>query len=154
MCRGTKRLSFKQATSSISSVAGSKRRIDVYDYATNAWTALTGSPSQAPIEFNHFQATEYQGLIWVIGAFRTNNFPNEAPAESIFAFDPANQRWMEGPEIPADRRRGGAGLAVYGDKFYLVAGNRQGHSGGYIAWFDEYDPYTGEWTVLDDAPRA
>ena len=61
---------------------------------------------------------------------------------------------MEGPEIPADRRRGGAGLAVYGDKFYLVAGNRQGHNGGYIAWFDEYDPYTGEWTVLDDAPRA
>jgi hypothetical protein len=130
------------------------RRIDVYDYATNAWTSLTGSPSQAPLEFNHFQATEYQGLIWVIGAFRTNNFPNEAPAESIYVFDPANRRWMEGPEIPAGRRRGGGGLAVHDDKFYVVAGNQQGHSGGYIAWFDEYDPYTGEWTVLDDAPRA
>jgi len=37
--------------------------IDVYDYTNDSWEALADS---APFEFNHFQATEYQGLIWVI----------------------------------------------------------------------------------------
>ncbi len=127
------------------------KTIDVYDYTNNSWTALTNS---APEEFNHFQATEYQGLIWVIGSFRTNNFPSEVPTEFIWAFDPANNEWIQGPEIPEGRRRGSSGLALYNDKFYIVAGNNDGHDGGFVPWFDEYDPATGTWTVLTDAPRA
>src|SRR5680860_1125952 len=50
------------------------KTIDVYDYKANIWTQIPDSP---PEEFNHFQATEYKGLIWVIGAFKTNAFPNE-----------------------------------------------------------------------------
>ncbi len=51
--------------------------LDTYDYTFDTWT----TSASAPIEFNHFQATEYQGLVWVIGAFKTNSFPNEMPAE-------------------------------------------------------------------------
>ena len=54
--------------------------IDVYDYTSNTWTTLINS---APFEFNHFQATEYKGLIWVIGAFQNNLYPAESPAEYI-----------------------------------------------------------------------
>jgi N-acetylneuraminic acid mutarotase len=61
---------------------------------------------------------------------------------------------MQGPEIPLARRRGSAGLVVHDDKFYVVGGNTIGHNGGYVAWFDEYDPTTGVWTPLADAPRA
>src|SRR5690606_22067035 len=118
---------------------------------SNTWTTLSQS---APKSFNHFQATEYGGLIWVIGAFRTNSFPEEEPEEHIWAFDPVKQEWMQGPEIPEDRRRGSAGLVVYNDKFYVIGGNTIGHSGGYVNWFDEYDPGKGTWTVLEDAPRA
>ncbi len=125
--------------------------IDVYDYTLDSWVNLNNS---APFEFNHFQATEYQGLIWVIGAFQTNAFPNEIAAEHIWAFDPATQEWIQGPQIPAARRRGGAGLVVFNNKFYVVAGNTDGHDGGYTAMFDEYDPATGQWTPLADAPRA
>lgn len=127
------------------------KTLDVYDYTTNSWTQITDSPSE---EFNHFQAVEYQGLIWVIGAFKTNSYPNEEPAEYIWAFDPANEEWIQGPEIPEDRRRGSTGLVMYNDKFYISGGNTKGHDGGYVNWFDQYDPATGEWTVLDDAPRA
>ncbi|MCL6275559.1 PKD domain-containing protein [Muricauda sp. 2012CJ35-5] len=127
------------------------RTIDVYDYSSNTWNSLVDS---APFEFNHFQATEYQGLIWVIGAFQDNAFPNEQPAEHVWAFDPANEEWIQGPQIPANRRRGSAGLVVYNDKFYVVCGNNDGHDGGYVAQFDEYDPTTGTWTPLADAPRA
>ena len=127
------------------------RTVEVYDYTSDTWTALVDS---APFEFNHFQATEHKGLIWVIGAFQTNAFPTEQPAEHIWSFDPSNNEWVQGPEIPANRRRGSAGLAVYNDKFYIVAGNTIGHDGGFVDWFDEYDPATGTWRALANAPRA
>lgn len=127
------------------------KTIDVYDYATDSWSSLVDS---APFEFNHFQATQYEGLIWVIGAFKTNNFPNEVPAEYIWIFNPATQQWIQGAEIPSNRRRGSAGLVVYDDKFYITGGNTIGHDGGYVAWFDQYDPKTGQWTPLEDAPHA
>jgi large repetitive protein len=127
------------------------RTLDIYDYTSDNWTSLVDS---APVEFNHYQATEYQGLIWVIGAFKTNSFPNEAPADFIWVFDPSSQDWIQGPEIPSGRKRGSSGLVVYNDKFYIVAGNTMGHNGGYVPWFDEYDPATGIWTPLSNAPRA
>ncbi|MFK7811732.1 MAG: PKD domain-containing protein, partial [Maribacter sp.] len=125
--------------------------IDVYDYTSDSWVNLTAS---APKEFNHFQATEYQGLIWIIGAFGDNAFPTETPEEFIWAFDPSNNEWIQGPQIPAARRRGSTGLVVQNNKFYIVGGNTDGHDGGYVPWFDEYDPATGVWTPLTDAPRA
>ncbi len=127
------------------------KTIDVYDYTANIWTQIPDSP---PEEFNHFQATEYKGLIWVIGAFKTNAFPNETPADYIWAFDPVKEEWIQGPEIPNNRKRGSAGLVVYNDKLYIAGGNTRGHNGGYVNWFDEYDPATGNWTPLANAPRA
>jgi hypothetical protein len=82
------------------------RTVDIYNHATNSWTSLVNS---ATVEFNHYQATEYQGLIWIIGSFKDNGFPNEAPADHIWAFDPAAQEWIKGPEIPSGRKRGSAG---------------------------------------------
>ncbi|SFZ92719.1 Uncharacterized conserved protein YjdB, contains Ig-like domain [Flaviramulus basaltis] len=122
--------------------------LDVYDYESDSWTALVDS---APVEFNHYQATEYQGLIWVIGAFKTNTFPIEAPADFIWSFNPATKKWIQGPAIPDGRKRGSAGLVIYKDKFYVLAGNTIGHNGGYVNWFDMFDPATGTWTVLDSA---
>ena len=129
----------------------SAQTIDIYDYTTDTWASLAGS---APFEFNHFQAVTYQGLIWVIGAFQTNAYPNEIPAEFIWMFDPADQVWIQGPQIPVGRRRGSAGLVLYNDKFYVVGGNTDGHDGGFVPWFDEFDPATGQWTPLGNAPRA
>ncbi|WP_339924616.1 malectin domain-containing carbohydrate-binding protein [uncultured Cyclobacterium sp.] len=129
----------------------SSTTIDIYDIENDSWRSLT---EINPYSFNHFQAVTYQGLIWVIGAFDTNDFPNETPATNIWMFDPVNELWIEGPEIPENRRRGSAGLVEYRGKFYIVGGNTDGHDGGYVNYFDMYDPETGEWTVLGDAPRA
>ena len=150
---GRHECSFVQAGNKFYLMGGREnaKTLDVYDYTSDSWTALG---DLAPVEFNHYQAAEYQGLIWVIGAFKDNDFPNEAPADHIWAFDPAAQEWIQGPEIPESRKRGSSGLVVYNDKFYIVAGNTDGHDGGYVAWVDEYDPATGIWTILSDAPRA
>ena len=125
--------------------------LDVYDYQAKTWSTLVNS---APADFNHFQAVEHQGLIWVIGAFKDNSFPNESPADFVWAYNPATDSWTQGPAVPASRKRGSAGLVVYNNKFYIVGGNTIGHNGGYIPWFDEFDPVTGLWTTLTDAPRA
>lgn len=127
----------------------SAQRLDIYDYTTDTWS--TGS--MAPKEFNHFQATTYQGFIWVIGSFKTNKFPSEIPEENIWLYHPPSDKWIKGPEIPEDRRRGGAGLVVYRDKFYIVGGNTIGHDGGYVNWFDEYDPKQNTWKRLENASQ-
>lgn len=128
----------------------SAKRLDIYDFEENTWR----QGKQAPKEFNHFQATFHKGFIWVIGSFKTNSYPNELPEENVWLYDLPNDEWIKGPEIPEERRRGGAGLVVYDDKFYLVGGNTIGHNGGYVNWFDEYDPKKNTWKVLADAPRA
>lgn len=129
----------------------SAKTIDIYDYTKDEWRSL---PNINPHSFNHFQAITYEGLIWIMGAFQTNDFPNELPATHIWMFDPVAEEWMQGAEIPASRRRGSAGVVEHRGIFYIVGGNTDGHDGGYVPYFDSFDPKTGEWTVLEDAPRA
>ncbi|MEW4924356.1 kelch repeat-containing protein [Algibacter sp. 2305UL17-15] len=126
------------------------QQLDMYDFKSDTWSI----GGKTPKEFNHFQATFYEGFVWVIGSFKTNKFPREIPADYIWMYFPPTQTWIKGPEIPKNRRRGGAGLVVYKDKFYLVGGNTIGHDGGYVNWFDAYDPQRNTWTILDDAPNA
>ncbi|TYB79103.1 Kelch repeat-containing protein [Bizionia myxarmorum] len=124
--------------------------LDIYDYATNTWTR----GSSAPFSFNHFQAVNYQGLIWVIGAFKTNVPNPEENADNVFMYNPATDQWIQGTEIPETRKRGSAGLVVYNNKFYVIGGNTNGHSGGYVPYLDEFNPVTGIWTPLNNAPHA
>ncbi len=128
----------------------SSQTLDVYDFASNTWT--NGGP--APKSFNHFQAVTYEGLIWVIGAFQTNVPNPEENADYIYMYNPATEQWIQGMEIPESRKRGSAGLAVYNNTFYVVGGNNNGHSGGYVSYFDAFNPISGTWTALSNAPRA
>lgn len=122
--------------------------IEIYDYTANSWS--TGS--LAPHDFNHFQAITYEGLIWVLGAFQTNDSP-EINATHVYMYNPAINQWIQGIPIPKPRQRGSAGVALYNNKFYIVGGNTTGHNGGYVSYFDEYNPTTGIWTILTDSPR-
>lgn len=120
-----------------------------YDPVRRTWRDL-GPP---PFEIHHFQPVVVDGKVHAVGAF-TGFYPNETNVANVWTFDPLTTNWTMGPAVPAGRRRGGAGAAVYDGKIYLVGGNNQGHNGGARPWFDEYDPATGTWTTLPDAPRA
>ncbi|WP_194776872.1 Kelch repeat-containing protein [Pararhodonellum marinum] len=124
------------------------RPIEAYDPATNTWTVLADSP----MEFHHFQAISFDHEIYVIGAF-TGGYPHETPIPHFLIFNPENNTWREGPEIPENRRRGSAGVFSRGDKIYMVCGIIDGHWNGFVSWFDEYDTKTGAWKILPDAPR-
>lgn len=120
-----------------------------FDLATQSWSQ--GSPP--PVEIHHFQPVVYQDQVYIMGAF-TGGYPDESPLPLIYRYDPATDAWSTGDSIPADRLRGAAGLVMYEEDFYLISGIQQGHMSGHVPWLDKYDPETGSWEKLPDAPRA
>lgn len=120
-----------------------------FDLKTKKWTQHI----ETPIEMHHFQAITFQNEVWVLGAF-TGGYPHETPIPNIYIFNPGKNEWRVGPEIPADRRRGAAGVFVYKDKIYIVCGIQDGHWDGHVAWMDEYDPKSKQWKKLPDAPHV
>jgi N-acetylneuraminic acid mutarotase len=123
--------------------------VNIFDPKTNTWS----NGAKPPVELNHFQALVYKDEIYLLGAM-TGRYPHEQPVANIFIYNPKTNAWRTGDEIPADRRRGSGGAVVYKDKFYMVTGIQDGHWTGNVTWFDEYDPRTGKWTKLADAPVA
>ena len=123
--------------------------VDILDPETNTWT----HGSSPPVEIHHFQPVSYKGLIYFICAM-TGPFPNEKGLSHIYTYNPRTDTWAKGDSIPNDRIRGSAGVVLYQDKFYIVAGIINGHIDGWVSWVDEYDPNTGNWRKLPDAPRA
>ena len=123
--------------------------VESFDPKTKRWTKLV----ETPLEMHHFQAVTYNDEVWVLGAF-TGGYPHETPIPNIHIFNPEKNEWREGAEIPADRRRGAAGVFVYKNKIYIVNGIQDGHWDGHVAWLDEYDPKTNTWKKLADAPHV
>lgn len=123
--------------------------VDIFDSKTQTWS----SGAKPPIEIHHFQPVVYAGEIYLLGAM-TGKYPGETPLPGIVIYNPGKDAWRVGAEIPADRRRGGAGSVLYQDKIYLVCGITDGHRGGHVAWLDVYDPATDTWQQLPDAPRT
>lgn len=123
--------------------------VEVYRSETDGWENL----GLAPIEIHHFQPVAIGTKIYAVGAM-TCCFPDEPSIADIYVFDTATSSWSTQGEIPANRTRGGAGAVVYQNKIYVVGGNTMGHNGGAVSWFDEYDPATGVWTTLTNAPNA
>lgn len=126
-----------------------ERPLEIYDPASGRWT----KGAAPPFEIHHLQGVEFGGKLVVLGAL-TGKFPEESPVPHVLIYDPAADRWSKGPEIPPHRRRGASGVAVHDGIIYLVGGNRRGHMSGYVAWLDAFDPATGRWTELPDAPHA
>lgn len=125
--------------------------VQEYDPLLKSWRSLKKTPDT----LNHFQALSHAGLIYIIGAFNEGpHFPNESPAPVVHIYDPLSDTWVNGLTIPADRRRGSAGLAESNGKFYVVLGNKLGHTANGVTFLDEFDPTTNAWTPLQDGPRT
>ncbi len=133
------------------------KKIQVYNPQTNQWSNTNSTTNN----IHHFQAVTYNNKIYILGAL-TGNYPAEDPLTNIMVYDPVADKLTTGATIPANRRRGSSGVVVYNGKFYLVGGNRNGHSAflsdgvtpANVNWFDEYDPVSNTWKVLPNAPHA
>lgn len=123
--------------------------VDEYDPRVSTWRELAAPP----MEMHHIQPVVHRGKIWIAGGL-TGDFPDEKSLEQIYIYDVAENAWEEGPEIPMERRRGANGVVAFEGKIYMIGGITNGHVDGYVPWLDSYEPGTGEWQVLPDAPHA
>ncbi|MCR9199977.1 MAG: hypothetical protein NXI04_15180 [Planctomycetaceae bacterium] len=123
--------------------------MDEYNPATNRWT----EKSFTPLELHHFQAVPVGEEIYLIGAM-TGPYPRETPLEQVVIYHPERDTFRMGHTIPVDRRRGAAGAAFHEGQIYLAGGITNGHVGGFVPWLDRYDPQTGDWERLADAPHS
>ena len=110
------------------------------------------SGALSPMQLHHFQAVELDGLIYAIGAM-TGPFPGESSVENVYIYDPLADRWIVGPPIPSDRRRGSSGAVVHEGLIYWISGNTNGHLGPVTDLVDVYDPATGGFTPLAEIPN-
>lgn len=122
--------------------------VNVFDPETNSWEVK----SKSPMQIHHFQAVVYRDAIYIMGAM-SGGYPGEKPLANIWIYYPEADEWEKGPEIPENRRRGGAGTVAYNGKIYMVCGIEYGHTSGTNNYFDSFDPETGEWEVLTKAPH-
>lgn len=125
------------------------RPVERFTPGTGQWDNL----GLAPLELNHIQPVAVDHEIVVIGAF-TGPYPREDTVAEIHVFDTKTGEWRINGSMPESRRRGSTATVAAKGKIYVLGGNTQGHDGGAVPWFDEYDPATGEWRELPDAPNA
>nr|WP_246114865.1 kelch motif-containing protein [Rubripirellula tenax] len=123
--------------------------VEVFDPVTRTWAAK----GESPMELHHFQSVSLGDSIYMVGAMN-GRYPTESPLEKVVVYHPATDTFEFVHHIPETRRRGGAGAAVYDGKIYIVGGITNGHQDGYVPWFDRYDPTTGDWDMMPDAPHA
>ncbi len=130
----------------------SLKPVQIFDLATQTWS----DGAYPPFQMHHFQALVYNDLIYVIGAYTGTCCDSETGIEHVWTYNPQTDDWSQGHEIPVDRRRGSTGAVVYNNKIYIVGGLEGGHGAPATSfnWFDEYDPATGQWKVLPNAPRT
>lgn len=127
----------------------SNRPIEVYDPANRTWRTI----GPAPLELHHFQPVAVGTKIYVVAAF-TCCFPDEDNVDDIHVFDTVTELWSTQGGLPTERARGSAAAVVRDGLIYVIGGNTLGHNGGAVSWFDRFDPATGDWDVLPDAPNA
>ncbi len=123
--------------------------VEQFNAVSQQWQKLPAEP----IDMHHFQAVPLEANIYIVGAFE-GEWPQETPLSHVIKFDPNSQQFEQLHAIPADRRRGAAAAVAYQGKIYVLGGLTNGHMNGYQPWFDQYDPHTGQWSQLPDAPRA
>lgn len=123
--------------------------VECLDPNSLTWTKL----AETPLIMHHFQPVAYKSKIYILEAFSEGGFPDQIPMANVYSYDTKSNTWEKGGEMPADRRRAGAGAAEYKGKLYLIAGIKHGHSSGTCSLFDCYDPETKSWSTLPDAPH-
>jgi len=126
--------------------------VNVFDPVTRTWS--TAAPIPNSKELHHFQAVALNNKIFIINAF-TGSYPSESPVPDIYIYDAGSNSWtIQANAIPLARRRGSGASVVHNNKIYLAGGITNGHNNGAVNWTDVYDPATGNWTILANAPHA
>lgn len=120
--------------------------VNVYDPATDAWTAA--APLPEPL--HHINAAVVDDKIWIVGALRSIAF---SALGVVLVYDPIANAWTPKPgaAMPAGSERGASVVGAIGRVIYVAGGFR----GGAVTDFSSFDTVSEQWTPLSalDEPR-
>jgi N-acetylneuraminic acid mutarotase len=133
---------------------GYSAHLEAYDPAQDRWTRLTTLPQAR----HHIALAAEGGVIYGIGGF-SGGFPNWQAQADVFVYDPATDRWRTGVPLTTPRAEGV--VATAHGKVHVIGGRVRArpeatHFNDHAdtARTEAFDPRTGRWSRLPDAPTA
>jgi N-acetylneuraminic acid mutarotase len=119
--------------------------VEVYDPATDRWTAK----SPMPAGLHHVGIGVVGGRLYVIGGYSKSGLSVWNPVATVYAYDPATDRWTERAPMPT--ARGALSVTEYDGKLYAIGGfNRKANN----TQVEVYDPGRNEWTTAAPLPTS
>lgn len=133
---------------------GYSAHFEAYDPAQDRWTRLATLPEAR----HHIALASEGGLLYGVGGF-SGGFPNWQAQSDVFVYDPGTDRWRSGVPLPSPRAEGVVAAAagrihVIGGRVRASEGARHFNDHVDTALVEAFDPRTGAWTRLADAPTA
>jgi Kelch motif len=92
-----------------------------YDFSTGRYERLPALPA----ELNHVGMTAHEGAVYVVGGF-TGGVNDPVASDLVWRYLIDEGRWEELAPLPT--ARGAMGVAVIGDRMYVVGGRAEPHS--------------------------
>jgi len=120
----------------------SSSRFETYELGTGRIQRLPDMPQR----LNHIGLAHHDGSIYVFGGFKDRLLPVETTNEA-WRYRIAERRWEKLAPMPTTR--GAMGVAVVGDRIYVVGGL---NSSGPRSEVEVYDTRSGEWSSASRMP--
>ena len=122
--------------------AQSVNTFERYQPSTGRYERLPPLPTRR----SHVGAATYGGDVYVVGGFTDQLGRAEASGE-LWRYRPSERRWQALEPMPTPR--GGHGVAVVGDRMFVVGGQ---HLGLRVDTTEVYDFRTGVWSTAAPIP--
>jgi N-acetylneuraminic acid mutarotase len=116
--------------------ARSLATVEVFDVASGRWSRWPDLPEP----LNHVGIATVDGTLYALGGL-TNEWRLGSASAKAWRFDEQRRRWRPLADMPT--ARGGAGIAVVGDRIYVAGGISKNVS---LDAMESYDTRTGRWS--------
>jgi N-acetylneuraminic acid mutarotase len=117
--------------------------VEMYDPVTDQWT----SKASLPIGLHHVGIGVVDRRLYVIGGYTKSGLSVWNPVASVYAYDPATDRWTEQASMPT--ARGALAVTEHEGKLYAVGGYDRKTNTSAV---EVYDPARNVWTTGASLP--
>jgi N-acetylneuraminic acid mutarotase len=117
--------------------------VEMYDPATDRWT----SKAPLPVGLHHVGIGVVGGRLYVIGGYTKSGLSVWNSVATVYAYDPATDRWTERASMPT--ARGALSVTEHEGKLYAIGGyDRKANTSA----VEVYDPVRNVWTIGASLP--
>ena len=112
--------------------------VEMYDPVTDRWT----SKAPVPVGLHHVGIGVVDRRLYVIGGYTKSGLSVWNPVATVYAYDPATDRWTERASMPT--ARGALSVTEHEGKLYAIGGyDRKANTSA----VEVYDPARNVWTT-------